>query len=153
MFCFSYIFYYFSYILSHAYITHIKGNKSESACKNLEMKNIITNEALLRWPDGLSFGPDGLYVTSSCLHLKFSGKNITENQPYHILKIPYDLMKTVIDGENEKVVLYTEKNVDVSGESEENGEHNYNNENDKSDVTSDNEAKLFNQRMINMSGQ
>ena len=34
---------------------------------------VVESGALLRWPDGLSFGPDGLYVTESALHLKLFG--------------------------------------------------------------------------------
>ncbi len=50
---------------------------------------VIESKSLLRWPDGLSFGPDGLYITNSALHLKYSNfqGNITQYAPFHILKI------------------------------------------------------------------
>lgn len=31
----------------------------------------VVEDERLRWPDGLSFGPNGLYITTSALHLKF----------------------------------------------------------------------------------
>jgi sugar lactone lactonase YvrE len=42
---------------------------------------------LLRWPDGLSFGPDGLYVASSALHLHLTGRDVAAHAPYPILKL------------------------------------------------------------------
>jgi hypothetical protein len=38
----------------------------------------------LRWPDGLSLDGNTLYIASSALHLKFSGKSIPDHSPYHI---------------------------------------------------------------------
>lgn len=53
----------------------------------------VQSPQLLRWPDGLSFGTDGLYITSSALHLRFLGKNISANAPFHILRLPFRHLK------------------------------------------------------------
>jgi sugar lactone lactonase YvrE len=52
-----------------------------------KLRKVVQDEKLLRWPDGLSFGPDGLYITNSVLHLKFSGQNWKKHAPFHILKL------------------------------------------------------------------
>ena len=57
---------------------------------------IVQNNTLLRWPDGLSFGPDGLYITNSALHLKLSNTMIG---PYHILRIHIDRLKDIFGNE------------------------------------------------------
>jgi sugar lactone lactonase YvrE len=58
----------------------------------------VTNELVkvvestkLRWCDGLSFGPDGLYVTESVLHLFLfgSGAFLEKNRPFHIYKLDH----------------------------------------------------------------
>ena len=54
---------------------------------------VVQSESLLRWPDGLSFGPDGLYVTNSALHLHahalLSGHDLrARHGPFHILRLP-----------------------------------------------------------------
>jgi sugar lactone lactonase YvrE len=38
----------------------------------------VIEDDRLRWPDGLSFGPSGLYITTSALHLKFSSGEAAE---------------------------------------------------------------------------
>lgn len=53
----------------------------------LSARILLTNSTLLRWPDGLSFGPDGLYVTSSALHYKLLGQSRTSGAPYYICRI------------------------------------------------------------------
>jgi sugar lactone lactonase YvrE len=60
--------------------------------KQYSLLKVIQNP-LLRWPDGLSFGPDGLYITASALHLKFSGKDISADAPYHIFKISSNVLQ------------------------------------------------------------
>jgi sugar lactone lactonase YvrE len=50
---------------------------------------VVQSKQLLRWPDGLCFGSEGLYITSSALHLKLTGitRNISTQAPFHILRI------------------------------------------------------------------
>lgn len=48
---------------------------------------LLQNTTLLRWTDGLSFGPDGLYITSSALHYRFMGQPVSANAPFHITRI------------------------------------------------------------------
>jgi sugar lactone lactonase YvrE len=50
----------------------------------------------LRWPDGFSFGPDGLYITSSALHLAFSGEDMARHAPFHIHKISLGNLKLAL---------------------------------------------------------
>jgi hypothetical protein len=53
---------------------------------------LVQSSRMLRWPDGFSFGPDGVYVTNSALHLKFSG-DLSSAAPFHILKVPLAALK------------------------------------------------------------
>eukprot|EP01039_Chlorochromonas_danica_P005806 gene5806-6394_t len=63
-------------------------SKDKSSNPFFTVVKAVQSQNLLRWPDGLSFGPDGLYVTNSALHLRLAGKNITEEAPFHILRLP-----------------------------------------------------------------
>jgi sugar lactone lactonase YvrE len=61
---------------------------------------VVQSESLLRWPDGLSFGPDGLYVTNSALHLHMqamlAGHDLrARHGPFHILRLPTAALRTV----------------------------------------------------------
>jgi sugar lactone lactonase YvrE len=61
---------------------------------------VVQSESLLRWPDGLSFGPEGLYVTNSALHLHaqalLSGQDLrARHGPFHILRLPTAALRTV----------------------------------------------------------
>jgi sugar lactone lactonase YvrE len=54
----------------------------------------VVESSLLRWPDGLSFGPDGLYLTESALSIKLfgqkpaKGKTFLETHgPFYIYRI------------------------------------------------------------------
>jgi hypothetical protein len=44
---------------------------------------------------------DGLYITSSALHIKFSGGSIEDNKPYYITRIPSESLKTIMDMQSE----------------------------------------------------
>eukprot|EP01036_Dinobryon_divergens_P030590 gene30590-39859_t len=80
------------------------GSESEVAVpQGFRIVKVIENRQLLRWPDGLSFGPDGLYIAASALQhklgrpsspsssqswpLSFSQTNISEFGPFHILRL------------------------------------------------------------------
>jgi sugar lactone lactonase YvrE len=59
---------------------------------------VVQNSSLIRWPDGFSFGSDGLYFTNSALHLKFSGKRFEDHAPFHILKLSTSSLKASLKG-------------------------------------------------------
>jgi sugar lactone lactonase YvrE len=61
---------------------------------------VVQSESLLRWPDGLCFGPDGLYVTNSALHLHvhsaLTGADLrARHGPFHILRLPARALRDV----------------------------------------------------------
>jgi hypothetical protein len=70
----------------------------------MQIVKLIQSETLLRWPDGLSFGTDGLYITNSALHLKFTGANMTQNGPYHILRIPRHVLEGAVKNRGKEMV-------------------------------------------------
>ena len=62
---------------------------------SMRLKKVVESKDLLRWPDGFSFGPDGLYITNSALHLKMANllggpKHMEQFRPFHILRLPLD---------------------------------------------------------------
>lgn len=74
------------------------------------IQKVVEDADLLRWPDGLSFGPDGLYITNSALHYKFGNILNTNKQknasdegktfeelygPFHILRIHAKHLKEI----------------------------------------------------------
>lgn len=66
---------------------------------------VVQDPALLRWPDGFSFGPDGLYITNSALHLKFSGKDYKNYAPFHILRLPTKALHSVFEHEKDSTFV------------------------------------------------
>jgi sugar lactone lactonase YvrE len=72
----------------------IKGVESHSitgdafARTQYDIVKVVESSNLLRWPDGFSFGPDGLYVTASALHINFARLGGIESfAPFHILRL------------------------------------------------------------------
>lgn len=65
------------------------------------VRKVVQDDKLLRWPDGLSFGPDGLYITNSALHYKFSNMLPSFQSKK---KVPIDIFDKKID--NRKLVEY-----------------------------------------------
>jgi sugar lactone lactonase YvrE len=62
--------------------------------ETFHVMKVIQSPQFLRWPDGLSFGPDGLYITASNLQHPLGGKkNYTSEAPFHILRIPTKQLK------------------------------------------------------------
>jgi hypothetical protein len=93
----------------------IQGGSGVTDKKTFRIVNIVQNLSLLRWPDGkvninvlrsfrffcsilgLSFGPDGLYITASALfyNMPRKEKNISELGPFHILRLPTKQLKKI----------------------------------------------------------
>ncbi len=70
------------------YITDIEHNAIARLDRNLELRTLISSTAV-RWPDALSFGPDGwLYVADSALGsvILKSKDHIKEQGPYKIYR-------------------------------------------------------------------
>ena len=71
---------------------------SELGKLSMRLKKVVQSKELLRWPDGFSFGPDGLYITNSALHLKMSNllggaKHMEQFRPFHILRLSLDSLE------------------------------------------------------------
>jgi hypothetical protein len=62
-------------------------NGDEERPPAFAMRKLVESPEQLRWPDGLSFGPKGLYITSSALYVSLLGMNVNTSGPYHIFKI------------------------------------------------------------------
>ena len=65
---------------------------------SMRLKKVVQSKELLRWPDGFSFGPDGLYITNSALHLKMANllggpKHMEQFRPFHILRLSLDSLE------------------------------------------------------------
>jgi len=61
-----------------------------------ELVKVVESTKKLRWCDGLSFGPDGLYMTESALHLFLFGRGafLEENRPFHIYKLSHAALQS-----------------------------------------------------------
>lgn len=76
----------------HVYLTDMEHSAIVRVAPSGELE-VLAQSELLRWPDGLSWAPDGsLYVTASALHeylpeLIRSRWDIERGAPYHILRI------------------------------------------------------------------
>lgn len=68
---------------------------------HLHMRKVVESESLLRWPDGFSFGPRGLYVSASVLHVPFArlGK-VQQFAPYHIMRLGHEALERVLGMED-----------------------------------------------------
>lgn len=65
-----------------------QGDSGGDEAFSLPRKVVVSEH--LRWPDGLSFGPDGLYVTESALHLKmFGGGRLVKGQTFEEANGPF----------------------------------------------------------------
>ena len=74
------------------YLTDLEHNAINRINPDGKLETLI-QDPKLRWPDGLSFGPDGwLYITNSALHLAIAKPQayILQNGPYPILRLKTD---------------------------------------------------------------
>jgi len=72
----------------YVYVTDIEHNSIHIVGPNRQLKTLIRSAAI-RWPEALSFGPDGwMYVSDSALSelVLQSREHIEENQPYRIFR-------------------------------------------------------------------
>lgn len=77
-----------------------------------ELRKLVQSESLLRWPDGMSFGPKGLYITASALHVSLLGMKLNSSAPFHILKIASE----TIQGMQIESPYYNDKLLHFSGQ-------------------------------------
>lgn len=71
---------------------------SFSTPPKFKLRKLVQSDDLLRWPDGLSFGPKGLYIASSALHLSLMGLNMKSQSPFHIHKIAFETIQGMQPG-------------------------------------------------------
>lgn len=76
------------------------------------LHKLVQSDSYLRWPDGLSFGPRGLYITSSMLHAKFLGLDLNASAPFHILRVPH----TTLQGLQPEAVFAEDATLDFAGQ-------------------------------------
>ncbi|MGH7819010.1 MAG: L-dopachrome tautomerase-related protein [Candidatus Binatia bacterium] len=72
----------------NVYLTDMEHSAILSVGSDRKLETLV-EDPRLRWPDGLSFGPDGwLYVTCSALHevILKSADNVRRNAPYQIFR-------------------------------------------------------------------
>jgi sugar lactone lactonase YvrE len=73
----------------NVYITDLEGSAIGVTAKDGKYRRLIVDPKILRWPDGVSFGPDGyVYVVASKLHLSppFNGGNNDTVPPYFVAR-------------------------------------------------------------------
>lgn len=61
---------------------------------------LVESSKYLQWPDGLSFGPDALYISNSHLHrlipeMVLNSRDLTRKGPFHIVKIDQNFLAQV----------------------------------------------------------
>ena len=81
--------------------THADGATFANQQERFRVIKVIQNKALLRWPDGFSFGPDGLYITNSALHVKLGGGKCESFAPFHILRLPTKALQLALERERD----------------------------------------------------
>jgi sugar lactone lactonase YvrE len=75
--------------LGRVYITDFENSAIQLFDPKDGSMTTLVQSALLRWPDGLSFGPDGwLYISCSALHEIWAGNKASA--PFHILRVKTD---------------------------------------------------------------
>jgi sugar lactone lactonase YvrE len=65
----------------HFSITRVKANG--------QMDTLVTNESLLRWPDGLAIHNGYLWISAACW-FEFSEEQMAAEGPFHLLKVPLE---------------------------------------------------------------
>ncbi len=73
------------------YVTDMEHAAVHRVGPDRRVETLLQDDALLRWPDGLGFGPDGwVYVTASALQVYLGGggvkRKVRRNAPYHIVR-------------------------------------------------------------------
>ena len=63
-----------------------------------KLRKLVQSDDHLRWPDGLSFGPKGLYIASSALHLSLMGLDVNAQKPFPIYKIAFETIQGMQPG-------------------------------------------------------
>jgi sugar lactone lactonase YvrE len=75
---------------NNIYLTDLEHSAIVVLKSGQPLETLVRSERLLRWPDGLSFGPGGwLYVSCSSLHevLGQTPSHIRDHAPYHVLRV------------------------------------------------------------------
>ena len=63
-----------------------------------KLRKFVQSDDHLRWPDGISFGPKGLYITASALHVKLMGLDMHTHAPFHIYKVAFETIQGMQPG-------------------------------------------------------
>ncbi|CAM9134803.1 unnamed protein product, partial [Ectocarpus fasciculatus] len=73
--------------MGNIYMTAPENELMFTTPPKFKLRKFVQSDDHLRWPDGISFGPKGLYVTASALHVKLMGLDINGHAPFHIFKV------------------------------------------------------------------